>query len=97
MSPSTVFTKSVLKTKKKNKAKLLFRVLRRIIRNNPKLFIFCACLAAIVAIVNYNIGLNLREAFIKGLSENKNVFNANIFKFQFNFPGGMLKKENLGI
>src|SRR3954471_21715540 len=97
MSPTTVFTKSVRQTKKKNKAKLLFRVLRRIIRNNPKLFIFCALLAIITAIINYNVMVNLREAFTKGLSESANVFEAKIFKFQFNFLVGILKKENLGI
>jgi len=84
---STVFTKSVLKTKKKSKIKLLFRVLRRVIKNNPKMFLFCGLLAIITAIINYNIGLNLREAFVKGVSENENVFNAKIFKFQFNFLG----------
>ena len=84
---STIFTKSVLKTKKKSKIKLLFRVLRRVIKNNPKMFLFCGLLAIITAIINYNIGLNLREAFVKGVSENENVFNAKIFKFQFNFLG----------
>lgn len=64
MSSKTVFTKSVLKTKKKSKFKILFLVLSRIIKNNPKLFLLCSVLAVIVAIVNFNIGVNFKDAFI---------------------------------
>ena len=59
MSSSTVFTKSVLKTKKPNKIKLLFLVLGRVIKNNPLLFFFCSLLAVITALVNFNVGTNL--------------------------------------
>ncbi|CAG8561374.1 8328_t:CDS:1 [Paraglomus occultum] len=71
-SSSTVFTKSVLKTKKKSKIKLLFLVLGRIIKNNPFLFFFCALLAVITAVVNFNIGGNLKNLLLhkeKTLSE----------------------------
>src|SRR5438876_293472 len=61
MFPTTVFTKSVLKTKKKNKIKLLFLALGRVIKNNPLLFFFCALLAVITALINFNIGVNLKN------------------------------------
>src|SRR6185312_3136278 len=62
MSPSsTVFTESVLKTKKQSKIKLLFLVLGRIIKNNPFLFLFCSILAIITAIINFNIGANAKN------------------------------------
>jgi hypothetical protein len=64
MSSSTVFTKSVLQTKKKNKIKTLFLVLGRIIKNNPLLFFFCALLAVITALINFNITVNFKNAFI---------------------------------
>lgn len=62
--PSTVFSQSVLKTKKKSRLKILFLVLGRIIKNNPKLFFLCSLLAIIVALINYNIGVNFKDAFI---------------------------------
>lgn len=64
MSSATVFSKSVLKTKKKNKLKLLFLFSGRIIRNNPKLFFFCSLLAVITAIINFNIGVSFKDAFL---------------------------------
>src|SRR2546429_5004985 len=64
MSNSTVFTKSVLQTKKKSKSKLFFLILRRIIKNNPKLFFFCSLLAVLTAIINFNIGVGFKDAFI---------------------------------
>src|SRR3954454_19486819 len=64
MSSSTVFTKSVLKTKKKSRFKILFLALGRIIKNNPKLFFLCSLLAVIVAVINFNIGINFKDAFI---------------------------------
>jgi len=72
MSSSTVFTKSVLKTKKQSKLKLLLLVLGRIIKNNPLLFFFCSLLAVIVAVINFNIGTNLKNVMLgkeKTLSE----------------------------
>ena len=71
-SSSTVFTKSVLKTKKQSKIKLLFLVLGRIIKNNPFLFFFCSLLAVITAVINFNISFNAKNLFIhkeKTLSE----------------------------
>jgi len=72
MSSSTVFTKSVLKTKKQSKLKLLLLVLGRIIKNNPLLFFFCSLLAVIVAVINFNIGANAKNLLLhkeKVLSE----------------------------
>lgn len=72
MSSSTVFTKPVLKTKKQSKLKLLLLVLGRIIKNNPLLFFFCSLLAVIVAVINFNIGTNLKNVMLskeKTLSE----------------------------
>jgi len=69
---STVFTKSVLKTKKQSKIKLLFLVLGRIIKNNPFLFFFCSLLAVITAVINFNIGANAKNLLLhkeKVLSE----------------------------
>ncbi|MCE8164011.1 MAG: ABC transporter ATP-binding protein [Candidatus Moeniiplasma glomeromycotorum] len=63
-STSTVFSQSVLKTKKKNKLKILFLVLGRVIKNNPKLFFACSLLAVVVAIINFNIGVNFKDAFL---------------------------------
>jgi hypothetical protein len=65
MSAETVFTKPVLRTKKKSKFKILFLVLGRIIKNNPKLFLLCSSLAVMVAIINFNIGVNFKDAFIE--------------------------------
>ena len=62
--PSTVFSQSVLRTKKKSKLKILFLVLGRIIKNNPKLFFLCSLLAIITAIINFNIGVNFKNAFV---------------------------------
>ncbi len=64
MSSTTVFAKTVLQTKKKSKIKILFLVLGRIIKNNPLLFFFCALLAVITAIINFNIGVNFKNAFV---------------------------------
>jgi len=72
MSSSTVFTKPVLKTKKQSKLKLFLLVLGRIIKNNPLLFFFCSLLAVIVAVINFNIGTNLKNVMLskeKTLSE----------------------------
>ncbi|RHZ35190.1 hypothetical protein [endosymbiont GvMRE of Glomus versiforme] len=72
MNYSTIFTKPVLKTKKQNKIKLLFLVLGKVIKNNPLLFFFCSLLAIITAVVNFNIGVNIKHALFskeKTLSE----------------------------
>ena len=63
MSSTSVFSKSILKTKKKNKLKLLFLFTKRIIQNNRKLFFFCSLLAVITAIINFNIGVSFKNAF----------------------------------
>ena len=63
MSSTSVFSKSILKTKKKNKLKLLFLFTQRIIKNNPKLFFVCSLLAVITAIINFNIGVSFKNAF----------------------------------
>src|SRR5215216_3689612 len=71
-SSSTVFTKPVLKTKKQSKIKLLFLVLGRVIKNNPLLFFFCSLLAVITAVINFNIGVNVKNLVLhkeKTLSE----------------------------
>ncbi|CAI2171404.1 2436_t:CDS:1 [Funneliformis geosporum] len=71
-SSSTVFTKPVLKTKKPSKIKLLFLVLGRVIKNNPLLFLFCSLLAVITAVINFNIGVNVKNLVLhkeKTLSE----------------------------
>lgn len=72
MSSSTVFTKSVLKTKKESKIKLLLLFLGRVIKNNPLLFFFCSLLAVIVAVINFNITSNIKNLLLhkeKTLSE----------------------------
>ena len=84
MSSSAVSTKSILKTKKPSKTKLFFQLLRRIIKNNPKLFLFCALLSVLVAVINFNIGANLRN-FLSGAGE-KSIRDAK-FSFNFNFFG----------
>ena len=61
MSSVTIFSKSVLKNKKINKLKLLFRVFGRIIKNNSKLFFFCSILAILTAMINFSIGINGRN------------------------------------
>ena len=85
MSSSTVFTKSVLKTKKQSKTKLFFRVLKRVILNNQKLFFFCVVLSVFTAIINYNISANLRE-FLSGGGE-QSVLEKSDFSFNFNLFG----------
>jgi hypothetical protein len=72
MASSTVFTKSVLKTKKPSKVKLLLLVLGRIIKNNALLFFFCSLLAVVTAVINFNISLNAKNLLLhkeKTLSE----------------------------
>src|SRR5688572_22921513 len=72
MYSSTAFNKSVLKVKKQSKIKLLFLFLGRIIKNNPLLFFFCSFLAVIVAVINFNIGANVKSLILhkeKTLSE----------------------------
>ena len=62
MSKVTIFSKSVLKTKKNdNKLKLLSRVFGRIIKNNRKRFFFCSVFAIFTAMVNFSIGINARN------------------------------------
>jgi len=63
VSSSTVFTKSVLKTKKESKLKLLFRFTRNVISNNPWLFLAGSLLAVIAAINNFNIRVCFKDAF----------------------------------
>ena len=63
MSSSTVFSKSVLKTKKESKLKLLLRFTINIIRKNRGLFFVCALLAVITAIINFNIGVCFKNTF----------------------------------
>ena len=70
MPQTTIFSKSVLKTKKQSKIKLLFRILGRIIKNNTKLFFACSLLAVITAVINFNIGVNTRNAIF---SKEKNL------------------------
>src|SRR5207302_3371141 len=65
MASSSVFTKSVLKTKKPSKVKLLFLVLGRIIKNNPLLFFFCSLLAVITAVINFNISVNVKNLMLR--------------------------------
>ncbi|CAJ0748899.1 23167_t:CDS:1, partial [Entrophospora sp. SA101] len=64
MPTATVFTKPVLQTKKKNKLKVLALVFRRVVKNNRKLFLACSLLAVITALINFNIGVNLRHALV---------------------------------
>ena len=63
MSFSTVFSKSVLKTKKESKIKLLFRFTTNIIKKNLGLFLVCSLLAIVTAIINFNIGICFKNAF----------------------------------
>jgi len=63
VSSSTVFSKSVLKTKKESKLKLLLRFTTNIIKKNPRLFFVCALLAIVTAIINFNIGVCFKDAF----------------------------------
>lgn len=64
MLSTTVFSKSVLQTKKQSKIKLLFLVLGRIIKNNYKLFFACSFLAVITAAINFNITNNTRDVLL---------------------------------
>lgn len=63
MSSSTVFSKSVLKTKKESKIKLLLCFTTNIIKKNLGLFFVCSLLAIVTAIINFNIGICFKNAF----------------------------------
>jgi len=80
MSYSTVFTSSVIQ-KKKNKFKLLWLVFRNIVKNNLNLFFFNVFLAIITAVINFNVFLNLKEAF----AERPRVSILDYKKFKFSF------------
>ncbi|MCE8163629.1 MAG: ATP-binding cassette domain-containing protein [Candidatus Moeniiplasma glomeromycotorum] len=88
MPHTTVFTKSVLKTKKKNKIKLLFLALGKVIKNNPFLFFFCSLLAVITALINFNIGINVKNFL---LTREKTLTTATIKEIEN--EGGKEKKE----
>ena len=92
MSSQTVFTKPVLRTKKKSKFKILFLVLGRIIKNNPKLFLLCSLLAVIVAIINFNIGINFKDAFI---TEEKTLTTKVITKLESRKEGEKIEAEEI--
>ena len=95
MPKATVFTKKVLQTNKKSRLKILFRVLERIIKNNPKLFFFCVLLAITTAVINFNIFVNFRNAIQK---EDINIFDKKNFNFVFKFFGGeFFANNNLNI
>jgi ABC-type multidrug transport system fused ATPase/permease subunit len=100
MSVQTNFTDLFIKVKKKNRAKLLFTFLRQVVVNNSRLFFFCTLLAVFTSIVNYNIGLNLRENFFPP-SENENsgvnIFQKKNFQIIFTFFKLTYSGPKLGI
>src|SRR6185436_1288172 len=74
--------------KKQSKIKLLFLVLGRVIKNNPLLFFFCSLLAIITAVVNFNIGVNLKHA----LFSKEKTLSEHVIK-EIENEGGKEKKE----
>src|SRR4051812_6204667 len=100
MSAQTNFTDLFIKVKKKNRAKLLFAFLRQIVVNNYRLFFFCTLLALFTSIVNYNIGLNIRDNILS-LSKNENsgvnIFQKKNFQIIFTFFKLTYSGPKLGI
>lgn len=85
MSQAVIFTPSIFKQKKINKLKLLWLVFHNIVANNLYLFIFNVFLAIITAVINFNVRLNLKEAFAK--RPDISILEYREFKFSF-FPFG---------
>jgi len=90
MSHSAVFTSPIIQ--KKNKFKLLWLVFCNIVKNNLNLFLFNIFLAIVAAVINFNIRLNLKEAFAE--RPNISILNYKNFKFSF-FPLGRVA-EGIG-
>lgn len=83
MSYATVFTPSVIQQKKINKFKLLWLVFRNIVKNNLNLFLFNIFLAIVTAVINFNVRLNLKNAFAE--RPHVSILDYKQFKFSF-FP-----------
>lgn len=56
MTNQTVFTESILRINKKEKAKLMFSFFKQLVKTHPKLFVKSSLLAIFVAIANFNVG-----------------------------------------
>jgi ABC-type multidrug transport system fused ATPase/permease subunit len=70
----------------------MFLILRSIIRNNPIYFLFCSLFAIIVALINFNLGICLKNQFVTGktTSSGTNIFTRQDYVFEFIFaPGGL--------
>lgn len=85
-----IFTTSLVKQRKVGRIRLIWLVFKNIVRTHYQLFLFNTFLAIITAVINFNIRLNLKEAFAY---DNSRV---SIFDSKFNFtfqPFGKLKHE----
>lgn len=83
LPPSTYFSKEVCE-KKKNRFFSLFSFLKIVFLKNYLLFIICSFLAVFNAIINFNIGVNLKDSFIvynKNLLIAKNLKSEKIILF----------------
>ncbi|RHZ37130.1 ATP-binding cassette domain-containing protein [endosymbiont GvMRE of Glomus versiforme] len=85
MPQAAIFTPTVIQQKKKSKFKLLWLVFLNIVKNNLSLFLFNVFLAIITAIINFNIRLNLKEAFAE--RSEISILDYKGFSFSF-FPFG---------
>lgn len=85
MSHTAVFTPSIIQQKKKDRFKLLWLVFCNIVKNNLNLFLFNVFLAIITAIINFNVRLNLKNAFAERPS--MSILDYKGFKFSF-YPWG---------
>jgi hypothetical protein len=56
MTNQTVFTESILRINKKERAKLMFSFFKQLVKTHPKLFVKASLLAIFVAVANFNVG-----------------------------------------
>ncbi|KLL04097.1 MAG: ABC transporter ATP-binding protein [Mycoplasmataceae bacterium CE_OT135] len=79
MPRAAIFTSEIFQQKKPSKTKLLWTVFKNIVKKNPGLFFFNTFLAITVAIVNFNVGINLVEFF------SQRSWKETIFQQRYNF------------
>ena len=91
-----IFTKNFLKTEKKNKIELLFKFSYSVISDNFLSFVINSFLAVIIAIINFNIGVVIKNNLIEK-SEGITLFTK---KYVFNpifFGKKIFYKDNLSV
>ena len=80
-SKNSLFSESFLEQKNKNKKfKLIALVAKAVIKRNLKLFLCCSALSAATAILNFNVSVGFKDAFLEKeeIREENNFFESTI-------------------